>query len=219
MQTGREPRLRGGDVGWDEGMARDVCEHGHVGPAGTQQRSEARRVIGPDHGIVFAVLEEDAFARERAGRGGLVEHDHGTEENGGTQRGGAQEQQRGGDIGPVGETNCGEPRGVEAVLLRGGGEKIGERVRAARDLSGIEHALGEAREKAPGAALAHVAARAEQRRAGRKRATEAKQILLVSSRPVEQQERRGGGDGAGFEDVVIGEGHLESDESWTEERQ
>jgi len=38
---------------------------------------------------------------------------------------GTELEDRGGDVGAVGETDGGEARGIEAVVLCGGGDKIG----------------------------------------------------------------------------------------------
>ena len=59
--------------------------------------------------IVFCVFAlrglEGALAGERAGGGGLVEHNHAAQEDGLGEAGGAQEQKRDGDVGAIGGGN------------------------------------------------------------------------------------------------------------------
>jgi hypothetical protein len=81
-------------------------------------------------------------------------------------------------------------------------------VRAALDVGEVEHPLGEALEKARRAALEHIAARAQQRGAGRELAADREQIVFVAAGAMEQQQRRGGQITGGLEDVLLGErGH------------
>src|SRR5690606_3513314 len=129
--------------------------------AGGEQRGEARRVVGRHDGVVVAVEQQDAATGERAGGGGVIEHDHGAQQDGGGDgRLGDELQEGGGDVGPVGKTDGGE--GGQPVVRGGGGHERGEFAGARGDLGGIEHALGEAGEKAVGPVLGNAASRREQ---------------------------------------------------------
>ena len=128
-------------------------------------------------------------ARWGSRRGGSSEHDHRADEHGAPERLRAELEQRGGDVGAVGETDGGEARGVEAVAFARGGEPVGKRVGAARDFGGIEHALGEPCEKTQRAAFIHIAARTQHGRSRRDRAPDPNQIVFVAARAVQQQQR------------------------------
>ena len=88
----REPYLRAGKVGGGEVVARGVSLQRNFGATCTQECSEARWMVGWHDGIDAAIEEEDAFASERAGRGGLIEHDHWAKENRGAKGFGAKKE-------------------------------------------------------------------------------------------------------------------------------
>lgn len=202
-----EPGFGGGEIGGGEAVGGGEKRLGDVGPAGAKKGGQAWRMVERDDGIGVAVEKEDAFAGEGRRGGGLTEDYHRTEEHSAAEDGGPELEDRGGDIGAVGETDGGESSGIETVVCRGGGDEVGEGVRASGDLGGIEYALGEPGEEAVGTVFGDIAARAEDGGTRRKGASKRKEVVLVAAGAVEEQERRGGGIGAGLEDVVVGKTH------------
>ena len=202
-----EPGFGGGEIGGGEAVGGFDHLLRHFGSAGPKKGREAGRMVERDDGIGVAVEKEDAFAGEGRRGGGLAEDYHRTEEHSAAEDGGPELEDRGGDIGAVGETDGGEASGIETVVCRGGGDEVGESVGASGNLGGIEYALGEAGEEAERAMFGNVAARAEDGGTRRKGASKRKEVMLVAAGAVEEQERRGGGIGAGLEDVMVGKIH------------
>ena len=182
-----EPGFSGGEIVGDEAVA--GCDHllRHFSSAGPEEGRKAGRVVERDDGIGGAVEEKHALVGEGRRGGGLIEDHHRTEEHGAAEDGGTELEDRGRDVGAVGESDGGETSGIEAVVRRGGGDEVGEGVGAPGDLGGIETALGEPGEKAKRTVLRDVAARAEDGGAGRERAREGEEIALVAAGAVEQK--------------------------------
>jgi hypothetical protein len=155
---GGEPGLGGGDVVAGEGVGGGKRFEIHLGAAGAEMRGEAARVVGRNERILIAAEQKRAFTDEGIGRGGTIDDDHRADEDRAAEHDGAQEQERGGDVGAVGKADGDQTRDIDPVAIGGGADEVGEFVGALRDLGGIEHALGQAGEESGGAALADFAA-------------------------------------------------------------
>lgn len=189
-------------------MAGGYQMDGDISAASAEEVGHTGRMIEWNQRVDAAVEEQRAFARERSGRGGLIEHDHAAQQDGLSEEFRAQEHEGDGDIGAVGEAHRREARQVERVALFSGQDKIGEGVGALDDLGGIENALGNAGEEASGAVFADIPSGAQQSGARGERATEAEEIVFGAAGPVEQQQGRRGRIGARLENMLVGKGHV-----------
>ena len=113
----------------------------NIGSADAQVGGEAGWVVVGHDGIMGAVGEEHAFADERAGCGGLVEHHHGAEQDGGGERFRTKLQQGRGDVGAVGKPDGDEMRRVEAVVPAGVGDETSQCVGAGANIVEVEDAF------------------------------------------------------------------------------
>src|SRR4051812_28679679 len=120
----------------------------YLGAAGAQEGGEPRGVIRWHQRVGAAVAEEDPFACERAADGGLIEHDHWTEEDAAAEGLGPEQKERAGDVRAIGEADGDQPERIDFVVRRRRENKVGERLRAPSDLLRVEHALGEPGEEA-----------------------------------------------------------------------
>lgn len=170
-----------------------------------EEVGDAGRMIEWNQRVDAAVEEQRAFARERAGGGGLIEHDHAAQQDGLREELRAQQHEGDGDIGAVGKAYRGEARQVERVALFSGQEEIGEGVGALDDLGGIENALGNAGKETRGAVFADIPSGAQQSGARGERATEAEEIVFGAAGPVEQQQGRRGRIGPRLENMLVSE--------------
>ena len=202
--SGGEPVFRGGEILRGELVAGGYEIDRGISAASAEEVGDAGRMIERNKRVDAAVEEQRAFARERAGGGGLIEHDHAAQQDGLSEEFRPQEHERDGDIGSVGKAHRREARQSERVAFFSGYEKIGEGVGALDDLGGIENALGNAGKEARGAVFADISSGAQQSGTRGDRATEAEKIVFGAAGPVEQQQGRRGRIGARLENMLVG---------------
>jgi len=199
-----EPHLGIGEVGRGETMAGAQHLLGDVRSAGPEERGEAGRLVRGNDRIDGAVEQERTLAGERARGGGLIEHDHGTQQQGAGQGLGPQQEQGGGDVGAVGKADCDEPGGVDSMGAGGGGDEVGQLVGASDNLRGIKDPLGQPGKEARRAVLADIAARTEHGVARGKGSGQREQVALGATSAVEQEQRPGGNVRARLKKMVKG---------------
>ena len=119
-------------------------------------------------------------------------------------------QQARGDVGAVGQPERDDPRRVAAVALGRGDGEARELVGPRQQVGDVELPDREAAEEARHRPLEHLAARRQQRRAGRQLTAQRDEVVLVAAGAVQQQQRQR--PRARLEDVleaevVLGRGH------------
>lgn len=203
--SGGEPVFRDAKILRGELVAGGYQMDRGISAPSAEEVGDAGRMIEWNQRVDAAVEEQRAFARERAGGGGLIEHDHAAQQDGLREDLRAQEHKRDGDIRAVGKAYRGEARQAERVAVFSGQEEIGEGVGALDDLGGIENALGNAGKETRGAVFADIPSGAQQSGARGERATEAEEIVFGAAGPVEQQQGRRGRIGTRLENMLVSE--------------
>src|SRR5665213_2900620 len=99
-----------------------------------------------------------------------------------------RQQQRGGDIGAIGKADRDRP--VDAVSFTRGLDKVGQFGGTSFEIVEVELARPEPTEKARHAVFQYLAARRQERAAGRQSLAERDEIVLVAAGAVQQQQGR-----------------------------
>ena len=96
------------------------------------------------------------------------------------------QQQRGGDVRPVGEAHRVPRAGRDGVLRACGGDELRELLGAHAQVVLVEDAFAQTAEEPGHAVFQHRPARGQQRRAGDERVAQRQQVVLVAAGAVQQ---------------------------------
>jgi len=170
----------------------------HAGTPRRQRLRKPRRACGGDDRVARTRHDQDRPPCKIGARR-LIERERGAQQDAAGERFGSQQQHCRRDIGAVRIAER-DRRGDTVVLARRRNE-VGEIVGAPAHVVLVEHAFRQAAEEPRHAALQHLAARRQQRGAGRDRVAQRNEIVLVAAGAVQQEQRRRSRPIAGFEAV------------------